>query len=378
MIRIMEPFHGAVLNRRHGKAAGDGLSIEVRGTAPIGHPVTVRAGDGPSVRASSCGDSFHAEVVLRGAETDLTASFAGGRGRGEHRIRVVWDKASFPRYRFSIDDNSFFLRDIAKEGYKSLFDCPYLAILRRLNAKYGTRFAVNLFYATPEGDFTLDRFPAKYRGEWADCAGWLKLTFHARAEFPDRPYQYSAPEVLAADLDLVEGEIRRFAGDSAWAPPTVLHWGMCPESSLPVLAARGVKVLSGFFSRAGGYNYTSDGGEAESPCRIFDVNYMLDEDRSEYVSRHDALKDFPSGIVFSRADIVCNNTPPDRVAPLLEPLCSDPATAEVMDLFTHEQYFWPFYRNYRPDHAARCEAAIRFCTERGYKPVFFHEGLLGA
>jgi hypothetical protein len=48
-----------------------------------------------------------------------------------------------------------------------------------------------------------------------------------------------------------------------------------------------------------------------------------------------------------------------------------------MDLFTHEQYFWPFYMNYVPDHPQRVETAIRWVTERGYKPVFFHEGFLG-
>jgi len=48
-----------------------------------------------------------------------------------------------------------------------------------------------------------------------------------------------------------------------------------------------------------------------------------------------------------------------------------------MDLLTHEQYFWPFYRNYLPDHAARMDAAIRWVTENGYEPVFLHEGFLG-
>lgn len=48
-----------------------------------------------------------------------------------------------------------------------------------------------------------------------------------------------------------------------------------------------------------------------------------------------------------------------------------------MDLFTHEQYFWPFYHNHIPDHAERLDRAIRWVTERGYEPVFFHEGLLG-
>ncbi len=98
---------------------------------------------------------------------------------------------------------------------------------------------------------------------------------------------------------------------------------------------------------------------------------------SEYLSRHNAWKDFQSGIVFSRISIVCNTVPVDRIAATLEPLAKDPTSAEIMDLFTHEQYFWPFYMNYIPDHPQRVETAIRWVTERGYQPVFFHEGFLG-
>jgi len=49
-----------------------------------------------------------------------------------------------------------------------------------------------------------------------------------------------------------------------------------------------------------------------------------------------------------------------------------------MDLFTHEQYFWPFYANYIADHPQRLDAAIRWVTDHGYRPVFLHEGFLGA
>jgi hypothetical protein len=55
----------------------------------------------------------------------------------------------------------------------------------------------------------------------------------------------------------------------------------------------------------------------------------------------------------------------------------DRETAEILDIFTHEQYFWPFYSHYLPDHVQRCETAIRWATEHGYEPAFFHEGLLG-
>ena len=373
MIRITEPSNGAVLNRRHGSVSSAGLAVTVHGVAPLGHSVAVNG-----AQARRAGETFAAELVLRDVETEIVAAFRGARGSGEHRIRVVWDRSSFPRYRFSIDDNSFFLRDVAAKRYRSLFDCPYLQTLRDLNARYGAKFVLNVFFTTPEKDFTLDRFPASYRGEWADNAGWLRLAFHAYSEFPDRPYQYAPADKLAADHDLVAAEILRFAGETTLTPPTVIHWGMLPETSLPVLFARGVRALSGFFVPLAGGGYVADDSGSSAPGRVYDVNYLMDEERSEYLTRHDALKDFGSGIVFSRVDIVCNNTPVERVVPTLEPLTREPDTAEIMDLFTHEQYFWPFYRNHRPDHAARCEAAIRFCTEGGYKPVFLHEGLLGA
>ncbi len=358
MLSIDEPFHGAVLNRRHGKEVEGGLQIQISGEAPLDEPVTVNGA--PARRA---GNRFLAEVVLRDTETEIVAAANGRFGRQEHRVRVVWDRGAFPRYRFSIDDNSFFLRDVVQQNYRSLFDCFYLKGLRELNGKYGTQFTVNIYYTTGD-DFQLPQFPDRYRGEWKDNAGWLKLAFHAYANDPDRPYQYAPPQTLIADLDKVAAEIHRFAGEEAYCPPTVIHWGMVQPTALKPLYERGVRVLSGFFRKLNGRNY--------------DVNYLLDDLRSEYLSRHDALKDFQSGIVFSRVDIVCNNTPIERVAPTLEPLAADPNHAEIMDLFTHEQYFWPFYRAYVPDHFQRLNATLRWVTERGYKPVFFHEGFLGA
>lgn len=357
MLRITSPVHGAVLNRRHGTQTRDGLQVLVTGEAPRHDRVLVNG-----VEAQRHGTGFSATVTLATPETSLVALASGVAGTHEHRIRVLWDRHSRPRYRFSIDDNSFFLRDIAAQQYPSLFDCFYLKALRDLHTRYGAKFALNIYYTTGDG-FALPQFPDRYRGEWQANADWLKLSFHAYANLPDRPYQYAPPEKLAVDFDLVQGEILRFAGDATWSPPTVIHWGMLLPAALSVLAARGVKVLSGFFQRRRG---------------IYDVSYFLDEARCEYLSRHEALMDFDSGIVFSRVDLVCNSTPVDQVVPTLAPVIANPETAEIMDLFTHEQYFWPFYERYVPDHVARLDAAIRFCTEQGYEPVFFHEGLLGA
>jgi len=356
-LKIVEPFHGAVLNHRHGTQSGDGMRIRVSGEASPEERVTVNGQ--PCQREANL---FSTDIVLRALETDLVAvADSPGGEQQEDLVRVVWDRYSEPRYRFSIDDNSFFLRDVARKKYPSLFDCFYLQMLRDLHRKYGVKFTLNIYYTTGD-DFTLAQFPDCYRGEWRDNAGWMKLAFHSYANDPDRPYQDAEPEKLIADLDLVAAEIHRFAGEETYAPPTVIHWGMTRHTAFKPLFDRGVRALSGYFARG-------DNG--------YDVNYLWDDVHSAYLSRHDAWKDFESGIVFSRVDIVCNTVPIDRIAETLELLTKDPNTAEIMDLFTHEQYFWPFYHNYIPDHPQRLDVAIRWVTEHGYKPVFLHEGLLG-
>jgi hypothetical protein len=363
-LKILEPFHGAVLNHRHGKQTDEALRIRVAGHC--------RAGDRVTVNGEACrveGNRFEGAVALRQPETDLTAVAEGARDRNQYGVRVVWDRYSEPRYRFAIDDNSFFLRDIAQKGYQSLFDCFYLNMLRDFHRKYGTKFVLNIYYTAADdaqfpspGGFTLPQFPDRYKGEWRDNADWLKLAFHAHSNMPGRPYQDSPPEKLIADLELVNAEICRFAGEATYTPPTVIHFAMIRPSAFKPLYNHGVRVLSGDFWRRDGH---------------WDINYELSDEISAYCASHDAWKHFESGIVFSMVDIVCNSVPVDRVAATLEPLANDPNRAEIMDLFTHEQYFWPFYYHYVPDHAQRVEAAIRFVTERGYKPVFFHEGFLG-
>jgi hypothetical protein len=362
LIKIEEPFHGAVLNRRHGTEVEGGLKIKVQGEAPLNSVVTVNG-----IPARIQGTKFESEVILSNKENQIISKAEGWFGQNEHSVRVLWDKYSYPRYRFSIDDNIFFLRDITQKKYKSLFDCFYLKGLRDLNRKYGTKFVLNIYYTdgleyTDSHEFVLTQFPGRYKSEWQECSNWLRLAFHANSNKPDRPYQYASPEILIADLDKVAIQIRRFAGEATYTPPTVIHWGMVQPAALKPLAEHGVRSLSGFNRAYKGY----------------DINYFLDDIRSEYLMNHDALMDFESGIIFSSIDLICNNTPIDKIVPSLEPLIHDPDKAEIMDIFTHEQYFWPFYSNYVPDHFERLDTALRWITENGYKPVFFHEGFLGA
>lgn len=360
MLHIDEPFHGAVLNHRQGKQTDAGLCLTVTGSAPGYGEVSVNGTPAKVVNGRFTGTATITEL-----EQDITAEYSGTFGQQSHTVRVVWDKHSRPRYRFSIDDNSFWLRDVARHDYASLFECFYLDILRGLNREYGAKFTLNIYAKTddqPDNPFEITEFSEQYKGEFAANADWLALAFHAKSNLPDRPYQYSSAEHLLADKHLVEEQIVRIAGAQTLAQPTVIHWGMVQPGALKPLYDDGVRVLSGFS------HPTSHG---------YDVNYWLDDARSEWLYSNEAFKDFASGIVFSRVDIVCNNCPVEEIEPTLRPLYESPAQAEIMDLFTHEQYFWPFYARHVADHGERLNQTLRWVTEHGYEPVFFHEGFLG-
>lgn len=352
MTRITRPIDGAILNHNHGVLSDKRLTITVSGTAEGAGPVLVN--DRKAAREE---DRFSCEVALEKAETTVQVT----QNNEEDSITVLWDIESRPRYRFQIDDNIFFLRDIAAKNYSSLFDSFYLSIMRRLHDRYGTKTVLNLFYSDG-ADFDLSMVPDRFKAEWRDNADWLRLTFHAHSEFPDRPYRTSSGSTILHDFERVEEQIVRFAGESTFCLPSIIHWADVSKDALHSLAKRGVKVLSTLVA------------EAEQG---FDLNYGLTNVQSEYLLANDAFRDPVTGIVFSDLDIICNKTPLADTAPTLRKSTHTPETSEILDLLTHEQYFWPFYKAYVPDHAERLDAAMGWADEQGYAPVFFNEGAFG-
>jgi len=352
-LRITEPPGGAILNRRDGETTAAGLWIVVQGTAP-GTSIklngrTVAVNDG----------RFKARVLLRRFENRITAEASGHK----QAITVLWDRHSMPRYRFSVDDNILFLKDIAQHAvsYRSIFDNAYLAFFREMHRKYGARIHFNIYYET-EG-FNLSQMPDKYRSEWHENRDWIRLTFHARANDPDRPYLSAPPQQVVRDYRLVTGEIERFGGKELLSPATTIHWGEATREACAALRAEGITTLAGYFEFQNG-----------KPR----VSYYLDPERVRYLSGRDYWKDTALDLIFVRHDMVVNTVPLDQIVPRLEKLAADPHQSEVIELMIHEQYFYPDYRAYQPDFRQRVERAIEWVTRKGYKPVFYSEGFLGA
>ena len=375
--RVVQPFHGAILHRRlkdpvicvvedsTGKPIA--LKIKVTGEAPPNTAVTVNG-----IESRRNGKMFETEIELQQQKNEIVVKADSPNGILESRLTVLWLKNSVPRYRFTIDDTIFCLREIHRNGYKSIFDDYFLGNLRKLHRKYGTKVSLNLFYKT-SGDkeyvnverehFDLSLFSDRYKSEWQDNADWLRLSFHAKREHPGEPYKNASADTLIGDLVELEREVKRFAGEETYLPATVIHFGTIRPETYKPLAAHGISVLSGYFTKH------ANGG--------YYVHYQMDVPRCDYLNKHDFLLDTDSGIVFSKMDMVINTIPLDAVVPTLEQACDDPNTAEVIDLMTHEQYFWQFYKNYLPDHWDRLDRAFTFLKEREYKPVFINDPFLG-
>jgi hypothetical protein len=353
-VLITDPPDGAILNRHDGTAVAAGLEIAVRGECPEGTPVRV---NGRPARVR--GGTFEARAVLAGHENRIEVR----SGREASGITVLWDRHSFPRYRVSTDDNIWFLRDLAQNAGRrqSIFENPYLALWREMHHKYGAKVHFNIYYET--GGFNLSQMPDAYRAEWRQNRDWIRLTFHARANDPDRPYKHAAAGQIRGDYRLVTAEIERFAGRELLSPVTTVHWGETTREGALALRREGIRIMLGYFQ-------LRDGAPQ--------VSYYLDAPRARFLSGRDYWKDTGTDIIFIRHDLVLNTLPLEKIVPRLEEIAADPHQSEILELMIHEQYFYPHYRAYQPDYRQKIESALAWVTRKGYKPVFYADGFLGA
>lgn len=350
-LRILDPPDGAILNRRDGETTATGLWITVKGEGAG----AVRV-NGVATRAAS--GKWEARVLLRAEENRITAE----SGAAKDAITVLWDRHSTPRYRVSLDDNIWFLRDIARKNYASIFDNPFLAMWREMHRKYGAKVHFNIYYETD--GFNLSQMPDRYKEEWRRNADWIRLTFHARSNDPDRPYIKAPAEQVVRDYRQVTAEIIRFAGKELLSPVTTIHWGEATREACEALRKEGIKVLVGYFEFDG-----------QGKPR---VSYYLPEPRVRYLMGRDYWKDTTLDMLFVRHDMVMNSFKPEEIVPRLEKIAADPHQSEVIELMIHEQYYYPHYQAYEPDYRERVEAAIQWATKKGYKPAWFGEGFLGS
>lgn len=247
-------------------------------------------------------------------------------------------------YRFSVDDNIWFLRDLSFGHYSSIFEHPYLKVYKDLHDRYGAKFQLNIYYET-EG-FDLSQMTDKFKTEWIENSNWLRLSFHAKADAPEAPYLNASYEEAYEDCTKVHREIIRFAGREALDLYTTIHYCVASPDAVKAFKDAGICGLVGLFE-PGRYCY----------------NLCYDEFTEPY------KYDKESNLYYFVNDMIVNLFPLSEIVPRLERV----KEKEFVEVMIHEQYFYDYFHMYQPNFAAKVEACLTYFTECGRKSVFLDE-----
>lgn len=352
-ISFLNPIDGDMLNEYDGMVSDGGLLLEIK----------VYASSGRRLKINGLDTKYENGLYVANVRLDnyMNVIEAVDNDSGErNRITVFWLKNFINKYRLSIDDNIWFLRDISDNAgkYRSVFENPYLNFLKQVHDNYGTKIHLNIFYQT-EG-FNLSQITDKYRNEWKENAEWLRLSFHALQEFPDKPYIQADYNKVKKDCEMVMEQIRRFAGDELIGPVTTLHWGEATVEGCRALRDTGYTVLAGYFNL-----------DNTSP-----VSYYLDIEKRRYLNDRFIWRDNQEGIIFVRMALVIDLLKLNQIVPYLDSLLSNSHRLSHVDLMIHEQYFYPFYKNYQPDFKQKVLTSVKWASDNGYQPAFLSECVL--
>ena len=390
MIEITNYRQGAILNHNHGKEGRKSLKVTVEGISEGGWPVTVNGQ--PAIME---GRRFAADVELTQRVNTVKASVLTPYGTYSQELTLVWDKKSFKRFNFFIDDHSFLFTDLSKQRPKKAFDHFYLAGLKKIHDQYGLKVTLNSFYHNDHDPFDLKDMPAIWKSEFEDNSDWLKFSFHAYSEFPDRPYAEATAETFGRHWDMVQKEIERFAGPKSFIAPVVIHWANVHPAVAQEAIRRGVTAYSNNFRlrvmggpsledrQKGGDMKTVEkrslsGVDCGNELSGLAMHYGMQEEK-DFMDKNIVYYDPQLGICFFHNTILCNLTPlaeiPKKYAIAVKR--NEERGTEILGAGSHEQYTFPYYGNYLPDHMKRLETATRCMVEADYKPVFFSQGFLG-
>ena len=130
-------------------------------------------------------------------------------------------------------------------------------------------------------------------------------------------------------MDLVNQQILRFAGEETFSPTTIIHWAMTRTSAFSAVVRAGCTSVDRWF-------LVRRQGAATTSITTWTM-------RCPHICRNKTPLWISTAESFSRQTIyVATRRRSKKIVPALEIIIKDPNRAEIIDIVTHEQYFWPF------------------------------------
>ena len=349
-MKFLFPIDGDVLfTNSDGRPYKDGILVNVSVLAANGSNIVINGN--PATEENGV---YTAEIYLDGYRNavEVTDTISGK----SETIYVYWFMNGYKTYRLGVDDVIRCFQNIYEhqDEYTSIFDDPFLKIFYELHEKFGTFVHMHIYYETDDKKFNLSMFPDKYKEEFQRNGGWLKFTFHAKADHPDSPYKFASYEQVMEEGKQVEREILRFAGKEVTSNVTSQHWA---DSNL--WATRGFRNL-GFRCIDGYFQFDQNGDPY--------VSYYLDKEQTLHASTRDFWVDNKEDIIFVKDDIIINEVDLDKIDCFMDDISSKQNNC-FHYLLIHEQYFYEDYYMYEPDYKERIFKAVDWCHRHGYTPA---------
>ena len=357
-IRFLNVIDGDCINCRDGAYVNGGILLPLRLSAPAGHKVTVNGTAASEIESGiyevTLPQYGYRNALLAKDTTDGTSC----------RITLFHFANAVGKYRLSSDDNILFLQDLTEqsERYPSIFDHPYLAVYKKAHDLYGAKVHLNLFFELCEEGracfgnrpnyFNLTMMTDKYKDEFRANADWLKLAFHARAEFPDNPYAAGDAATVTADCTAVLREIVRFASAENISDSTTTHYGSGNRDVIRALRAMGFRSLTGYFT------LNKNGNPS--------VSYYCPKELVEHIDGRDFWVDTEEDMIYGRIDKVLNLDDLEKVKADVRAAIEHPHRGGFVSVMIHEQYFYADYKRHLPDFEERVLSACRDLHEHGY------------
>jgi hypothetical protein len=354
-LKFLFPLDGDFVNSRDGVWQEGALYIDVLLESDDGCPTVCNIS---AVYDAALG-CYKARIPLYGYRNRILA-----KTQNQETVIAVFVTAEekLKKYRLSSDDNIRFLKELNEGDYASIFDHPYLAVYKKAHDLYGAKAHLNLFYAFDDQArslfasnpcyFDLSMMTDRYKDEFVANSNWLKLTFHAKSEFPNKPYRYADRKTVQDDCIAVCREICRFAGPECISNSTTIHWGEGNREVIRALRAMGYTSLTGYFTR----------DEAGDP----QVSYYIEPEMVDHIGGRDFWMDTDEDMIFGRIDSVLNIGSLNDVLQEVREAAEDPHRGGFVSIMIHEQYFYPDYIHSLADFEARVLQSCEILTSQGY------------